>query len=498
MKQRLDGETPMNILFAASEMVPFCKTGGLADVVGALPLVLAERGHNVSVMLPGYSVIDRERYGFELTSRDIAVQIGTGTRNMMLSLARYRGIDVFLLENDGYFSRAGLYGDEKGDYVDNSKRFIFFSRGVLKAAKYTGFMPDIVHTHDWQAGLVNTYLATIYADDPLFSSAATLFTVHNLGYQGLFPPEVFYATNLPWECYHWTKLEHWGNVSFLKGGLIYADALSTVSAVYAGEITGDQLGFGMHGVFSDRRADLYGIVNGIDTTLWDPSTDPVIPARYSAEDCSGKRVCRRKLAKTCGFSAPAHVPVIGMVTRLDDQKGLDIFEDAAERLMALDVRIVVLGTGLRRHHETMTRLTERYPGRLRVFLTFDNDLARLIYAGSDAFLMPSRYEPCGLGQLIAMRYGTLPIVHDTGGLKETVQDIGDDPGYGVGFVFDEYSGGHLAGAVERAAAVFRDPRKRRWNDARNRAMRRDFSWSRSAERYEELYLKLRNEKKSRA
>ena len=483
----------MKILFAASEMVPFCKTGGLADVIGALPPVLADMGHDVAVMLPGYSVIDRKRYGFRKKTRRIDIKIGREIKPLVVSTAQWKGLVVHLLENEEYFGRKkGLYGDAGADYSDNGYRFAFFSRGVLETAKRLRFKPDIVHTHDWQAGLVNTYLAANYAKDPWFKGTATLFTIHNLGYQGVFPVEVFSITGLPREEFHWTKLEYFGEVSFIKGGIVYADAVSTVSETYANEITGESMGFGLHGALAERRGDLYGIVNGIDENLWNPEKDRYIPAVYSAGDIKGKKVCRKALLDACDLKAGVYIPVIGMVSRLDAQKGLDILEDAISRLMAMDIRMVILGTGAEEHQEKMRILTERYPESLHVTIGFDNDLAKLIYAGSDAFLMPSKYEPCGLGQLIAMKYGTLPIVHSTGGLADTVRDIDIHPSDGNGFAFDKYSSDALVGTVARAVITFRKKGRRLWRKTVKRAMNSDFSWKKSAEKYIDLFKQIGN------
>ena len=482
----------MKILFAASEMVPFCKTGGLADVIGGLPPVLADMGHDVAVMLPGYSVIDRKRYGFRKKTRRIDIPIGRKKKPLVISSTQWKGVAVYLLENGEFFGKNGLYGDDGGDYSDNGYRFVFFSRGVLEAAKRLRFKPDIVHTHDWQAGLVNTYLAAKYAKDPWFKNAATLFTIHNLGYQGLFPREVFSITGLPRGEFHWTKLEYYGKVSFIKGGIVYADAVSTVSETYADEITGESMGFGLHGALAKRRSDLYGIVNGIDQNLWNPAKDRSIPAVYSAGDMKGKKECRKALLDACGLKAGVYVPVIGMVSRLDVQKGLDILEDVMGRLMAMDIRMVILGTGAGEHQKKMRALAERYSESLHVTIGFDNNLAKMIYAGSDAFIMPSKYEPCGLGQLIAMKYGTLPIVHSTGGLADTVRDIDAHPDDGNGFAFNEYSSDAFVGTVARAVVTFRKKGRRTWKKIVKHAMNDDFTWKKSAEKYINLYKQIGN------
>jgi len=482
----------MNILFTASEMVPFCKTGGLADVIGALPPVLAGMGHEVHVMLPGYSTIDRKKHGFKERKEVFRVLVGLGTQPLSISSTVWKGVTIHLLENEVFFNRDGLYGNEEGDYTDNGRRFVFFSRGVIEAARHLGLKPSVIHAHDWQTGMVMPYLATVYANDPWFKATATLLTIHNLGYQGLFPHEIFSLTGIPWEEFKWTKMEYWGKVSFLKSGIVYADGVSTVSPTYAREITSEELGFGMHGVLMERRKDLYGIINGIDREEWSPETDMRIPARYNSGDMSGKKVCRRALLTACGLRANANNPVFGMVTRLDDQKGLDIFEAAAARLVALDIRLVILGTGTKKHHETMAKLSERFHDRIHVILRFDNDMARLIYAGSDAFIMPSKYEPCGLGQLIALQYGTLPVVRATGGLADTVRDLDEHPKNGNGFAFTAYTPEVLVNAAARAVKTFRHSGRKKWNAAVKCGMIEDFSWNASAEKYLNLYIRIRN------
>ena len=486
----------MTILFAASEMVPFCKTGGLADVLGALPPMLAKKGHEVAVMLPGHSVIDRETWGFERQQTDLSIPLGYLKKPLGISSATWNGVTVHLLENEEYFDRPGLYGDSTGDYEDNGNRFIFFSRAVLAATRSLHTRPDIVHAHDWQAALLCPYLAFERGHDPVFGKSKTLFTIHNLGYQGKFPFDIFKLTGLPDSVFTWTKLEFWGDVSFLKGGLVFGDALSTVSETYAEEITGEELGFGMEGVLSQRRDDLYGIVNGIDQDLWNPASDGSIPSNYTAGGMSGKTECRIALLKQCGLSAGKDTLVLGMVARLDDQKGLDIFEEAVDELMNLDIRLVLLGTGTEEHHETIRALAEKYPEKFHAFITFDDALARLIYAGADGFLMPSKYEPCGLGQLIAMRYGTLPVVHATGGLADTVADLDEDTVDGNGFSFAEYTSDALVSAVTRAVKAFRARGRARWKQAVLRAMTGDYSWNSAADRYIELYNRIGNRRKA--
>jgi starch synthase len=480
----------VKILFAASEMVPFCKTGGLADVIGSLPPVLASLGHEVHVILPGYSSISREKYGFREECGPFQLPVGPVTKPVAISTASWRGVSVHLLENEEYFDRPFLYGDENGDYYDNGPQFICYCRGVLEALRCIGFRPDIIHALDWQAGLIPAYLRTLYADDPFFRRVRTLFTIHNLGYQGIFPPWVFSLSGIPESEFHWQRMEFYGNVSFLKGGIVYSDSVSTVSETYAREITTEPLGFGLQGVLAQRRQVLHGILNGIDVEEWDPAVDMVLPSRYNAHDLKGKERCREVLLEKFGLSAGREVPVLGIVSRLDTQKGFDILEEAMEELAGLDLRLIILGIGAREHNEAMRQFAERYSDRVRLMLKFDIAVSRLIYGGSDAFLMPSRYEPCGLGQMIAMRYGTLPVAHSTGGLADTVFDLDRDPGKGNGFAFTEYSASALVDAVRRAMRAFTEPGRPRWNAAISRGMHEDFSWKRSAEKYISLYERM--------
>ncbi|MHB9028303.1 MAG: glycogen synthase GlgA [Candidatus Latescibacterota bacterium] len=481
----------MKILFVASEMVPFCKTGGLADVLGSLPPVLAALGHEVHVMLPGYTVIDRAKYGFRQQCEQFQVQVGPVTKPVTLSSADWRGAFIHLIENGEYFDRPALYGDEQGDYYDNGPRFICFCRGVLEAAKCICFEPDIISAHDWQAGLIPAYLETVYSRDSFFRNTRTLFTIHNLGYQGNFAPWVFSLSGVPESEFHWQRMEYYGNVSFLKSGIVYSDAVSTVSEKYAEEITAEPLGFGMQGVLAERRKDLYGILNGIDNREWDPATDMILPARFSAHDLPGKKKCRTALLEKIDLPLDNDIPLFGIVSRLDSGKGFDILEEALGKIVSIDAGLVVLGTGTREHMDALERFATRYNRRIRAILKFDITLSHLIYGGADGFLMPSRYEPCGLGQMIAMRYGALPVVHATGGLADTVFDLDRDPDRGNGFSFGEYSSDALVDALDRAVKAFHEPGRARWNLAMQRGMHADFSWKHSAEKYIALFEKMR-------
>ncbi|OGX38834.1 MAG: hypothetical protein A3C53_07020 [Omnitrophica WOR_2 bacterium RIFCSPHIGHO2_02_FULL_68_15] len=451
----------MKIAIVASEGVPFSKTGGLADVVGALPLALERLGHEVVVILPKYKGITRRR-----------ATVG-------------QGIPVLFVEHDGYFGREHLYGGKDGDYPDNLERFSFFAWRALETLKELNFRPDAIHVHDWQAALIPVYLATTYRDDPVVGQATTLLTVHNLAYQGVFPKSEFSKLGLPWELFHMEGLEYYDQVNLLKGGLLFAKRLNTVSPTYAREIQTPEYGCGLDGVLRKRRADLAGVLNGIDTTLWDPATDKALAAPFSAAKPDGKAADKRALQAALGLPTDPAAPLIGMITRLAAQKGLDLVAAAMEDFVALGVQVAVLGTGDRVFHEQFEALGRRFPNTLAVRLSFDDRLARQIYAGSDLFLMPSRFEPCGLGQMIAMRYGAIPVVRKTGGLADTVVEASADGSKGNGVVFEAAEASELAAAVRRALALYR--RRAAWTALQRRAMQTDWSWERAARCYVELY-----------
>ena len=476
----------MKVLFAASEVAPFVKTGGLADVAGSLPRALAGRGHDIRIVLPRYGRMDPRQYGLTHTATFLVPLGGWRERCDILEGRLDRNITAYFVQKDIFYARPELYGTPLGDYPDNAERFIFFSRAIPELCRAIGFSPQVIHCNDWQTGLVPLYLRSIYRQDAFLRKTRTVFTIHNLGYQGIFPPADLPLTGLGREVFTPAGIEFWGNMNFLKAGIVYADAITTVSATYSREIQTPEYGSGLDGVLRDRAADLSGIVNGIDVRAWDPAKDPAIARPYSAARLAGKEVCRRSLCKELKFR-DADGPVIGMVSRLTDQKGLDILVDALAPIMALGSRLAILGSGDDRYHRGLEDLALLYPGRMRVMLRYDDLLARRIYAGTDLFLMPSRYEPCGLGQMHALRYGSVPVVRRTGGLADTVIDHDDSAGAGTGFVFDDYSSGALTRCVARAARVFRDPVA--WKRIVQAGMRVDFSWTRSAREYEKVYRK---------
>lgn len=486
MEQRLCG------LFVAAEVAPFARTGGLGDVTGALPKVLAALGHDVRVVMPFYRLVREGPFPPPTLVTELQVPLVTGSRTarvwqgeLSASSPSCPSVPVYFLEQDEYFDRPGLYGDESGDYPDNALRFIFLCRAALAICERLQWFPHVFHCHDWHAALVPAYLRFVPGLSAQLTAAATILTIHNLAYQGIFPSWAFALTGLPPSLFRPEGMEFFGAVNFLKAGLLYADRLTAVSPTYAEEICTTEFGFGLDGVVRSRRNALVGILNGADYTLWDPATDRYLAAPYHADDLSGKAVCKAALLRTYGLPEDTKMPLIGMISRLVDQKGIDLFEAASHALLALDARFVILGTGERRYEEFLTRLAQMYPDRIGVRIGFDSALAHQVQAGSDMMLMPSRYEPCGLTQLYSLRYGTVPIVRATGGLRDTVIPFDPTTGYGTGFVFYEARPEALVAAVRAAVYTFAD--RVAWQRLMRNAMAQDFSWTRPAAQYLGLY-----------
>lgn len=484
----------MQIAMVVSEVAPFSKEGGLADVLGSLPPALSALGEEVVVFSPLYRGVreQAEKIGRPLERVEEGIfhaPVGDASVAGTAWRTQLPGSDVtaYFLENDRYYDRDGYYTtDEHTDYQDNSERFIFLSRGALELCKVLGLKPEIIHSHDWHTGLVPVYVRYIYASD--FPETATVFTVHNLAYQGLFWHWDMQLAGLPWDLFNWKMLEYYGNLSFLKAGLVGADVLTTVSETYAREIQTGEHGCGMDGVLRERSDDLFGIVNGIDTAEWDPAEDPHIAANYSADDLSGKAECKRALQREFDLPQQDDVPLMGMVCRLVDQKGLDLLADALPRLMGMDLQLVVLGQGEPRYHQLLQAAREDNPAQVGVKLAYDNEAAHRIEAGSDMFLMPSKFEPCGLNQLYSLRYGTVPVVRATGGLADTVTDYSEEAlkdGRATGFTFRRYSADALAAAVQRAVDAYAD--RENWRRLMLNGMAQDWSWKRSAGEYENVY-----------
>ncbi len=480
----------LRVVFATPEMVPFAKTGGLADVTGTLPKEIRTLGHEVLCFVPKYKKVDPARWPMKLAVERLQVPVGNEVDTGRVF--RYddpSGIQVYFIDQPEYFSRDELYGTPLGDYPDNDRRFVFFQKAVLETLKILGLKPDVIHCHDWQSALIPTYLKTLYENDSFFAKTKTVFTIHNLAYQGNFPPDSLPVTGLSWQEFRMERLEFYGKVSFLKGALVYSDALTTVSPRYAQEIQTKEYGCGMEGVLQTRREDLVGIVNGIDPAEWDPENDPDIPTPFSLKKIEGKAADKAALQKDNHFTVDENIPLFGITTRLADQKGLDILAPAMEGLMKRGVQLALLGTGEDRYHQLFQELGKRHAKQLGVHILFDARLAKRIYAGSDIFLMPSRFEPCGLGQLISFRFGTVPLVRETGGLADTVKEFDPRTGEGTGFLFKEYTSKAFLDAVDRTLETYRN--KKLWSKLMKNGMKQDFSWRASARQYVELYEKVK-------
>ena len=461
----------MKIAICASEVVPFAKTGGLADACGALPVALERLGHEVIVVMPGYKAV--------LGMKQPQVKkLGDGLSGSVIG----KNAQVYFIENDAYFNRDNLYGDKAGDYPDNLDRFSYFSRRALSLLKEQGFRPDIIHCHDWQASLVPVYKETLFAMDDFYRDTATVLTIHPIGSQGVFPKEQFPKLGLDWGVFTVDGLEYYDKVNVLKGGIVFSDAVNTVSATYAREIQTREFGFGLEGVLEKRKDSLSGIINGLDYSIWDPQTDPFIAKNYSENTFKAKARNKQELQKACRLPVTADVPLFGMVSRLAQQKGFDILGEAIDEICRLGLQLVILGTGDGKYQEILRAAQMKYPKVISLNVSFDDPLAHTIYAGADAFLMPSKYEPCGLGQMIALKYGTVPLVFKTGGLADTVTPR-------TGFLFKDYSARELVKTIKKAAGCFEN--EKIWSDIARRGMKCDFSWQESAKKYVTLYEKAR-------
>ena len=483
----------LKILVAASEMVPYVKTGGLGDVLGALPKALAGRGDEVKVFIPHYGSLSKEQHQLEEFGWSLKIPIGDRQEPMSISSFRDRksGLEICFVANPHFFDRPGLYTDPetKKDFIDNDERFAFFSRSVLETARKIGFKPDLIHVHDWQAGLIPVYLKTIYANDPFFKGVKSVLTIHNMAHQGVFAKERYKGLCLPEELFWATgPIEFYGKVNFLKAAIVYADMITTVSPRYAEEIQTGQFGCGLEGVLKERSADLAGVLNGVDYTIWSPSRDKKIPFKYYIANLSGKRMNKIELLRLAKLPIREKIPLIGIITRLAHQKGLDLIQEAADRLFAMDIQMIVLGSGEEKYHRLFRMLEKKYPDKLKAYLVYDENLAHLIEAGSDIFLMPSLFEPCGLNQLYSLKYGTVPIVNEVGGLADTIIDVDSETGEGTGFVFSEETSEAMLSALRRAVDSY--AKRRTWTKIMKAGMRKDFSWDMSVDRYSELFKQL--------
>ncbi|MCF8240808.1 MAG: glycogen synthase GlgA [Melioribacteraceae bacterium] len=486
----------LKILFVTSEVVPFIKTGGLADVSSALPQKLQEQGHQVRIVVPKYGAIDERKYKIHEVVRLKDLTTTIGKKEVVFSLrssflvGQKARVQLYFLDNEEYFgSRHSLYADPLTgkDFPDNDERFILLARSVFELIIKLGWVPDVIHCNDWQCGLVPAYLKTLFKDTPLFQPVKTLFTIHNLSYQGEFPKTTFAKTGLPDELNNTKGIIHNNKVNYLKAALNFADVINTVSETYANEICKDkEISGGLNTVLCKRQDDLFGIVNGIDSLIWNPEKDKKIAKKYSIKSLDDKTENKIALAEKFGFDYKENVPVIGLISRLYDSKGLDLIQKAFKDLMKLDIRLVLLGTGEKKFHKFFEEALMKYSDKFSCYLGFDDELAHLIEAGADMYLMPSKYEPCGLNQMYSLVYGTVPIVRETGGLADTVENFDEKEQTGNGFVFKKYDQKDMIKEIKRAIKIYTNDKKT-WQKIQKSGMKSNFTWMNSAKNYVDLY-----------
>lgn len=480
----------MKILFVSSEVSPFAKTGGLADVAGSLPKALKKKGHDVRIIMPLYQCVETGGFTIKKSRKGFEIPIDGVMQKGLLRQTALGDIPVYLVENREYFHRPALYGTPAGDYPDNSQRFGFFCQGVVDLLKRLDFRPDIIHCHDWQTALIPFIIKHEHTEDPFFAKTGLVYTIHNLAYQGIFERQALPSLGLNDSHFTVERLEYYGKINLMKGGILAADVVNTVSSTYCREIQTEEMGCGLHGVLQQRAHDLYGILNGIDYQDWNPSTDPFIFKNFKASALSGKAGNKKNLQKALGLQQNPATPLLGMITRLSAQKGLDLLEKILPQLLEKDLQLVLLGTGDEKYMKMLAAFQEKSCDALSIHLDFDLGLARRIYAASDMFLMPSHYEPCGLGQLIALRYGSVPVVRKTGGLADTVFDAREGIREPNGFTFDDYTPEAFLDAINRALEVYGVRKK--WDKIVRSGMNSDFSWDHSTDEYEALYDKALN------
>ncbi|HZX48389.1 MAG TPA: glycogen synthase GlgA [Nitrospirota bacterium] len=478
----------MNILYCTPEVTPFSKTGGLGDVAGSLPKALSATGCDVRIITPKYSGISDSTYKLKKVKDNLTIRIGNREEAGGIYEGKLPGskVPVYFVSSSKYFNRAELYQENGKDYEDNLERFSFFSMMALHSMDMLGWQPDIIHCNDWQTALIPIYLKTVIKA----RNIGAIFTIHNIGYQGLFKREQLPITGLDWKLFNIKNLEYFGKINLLKGGIIFSDIVTTVSPSYSREIQTEVYGYGLEGVLKERSKDLYGIINGVDYDEWDPSKDDHIKVKYSIKSIAHKKECKKELQKKCGLPV-TDKPLIGMVSRLDDHKGYDILAEIMDELMLLDIQMVMLGTGKAKYQDIFKKFKKKYPDKLSLNLFFDNTLAHKIEAGSDLFLIPSKYEPCGLSQLYSFKYGTVPVAHKTGGLADTITDFIPstiDDKKATGFLFSHYSPDALLKAVMLSLYVYED--KVTWKKVVISGMKSDFSWKQPAKEYVRLYEKL--------
>lgn len=478
----------MRILYASSEVYPFAKTGGLADVAGALPPALERLGHEVKIIMPKYKAISENQWGLKRL-REFTVSLGGKKHSVVLWMTDLpkSSVELFLLSCDPLSDRIGFYQDNGKDYPDNLEAFSLFCRALLEVPKLLNWPPDILHLNDWQTALTLAYLRSHFKKDSFYKTSGTVFTIHNLAFQGIVPGSLFPKLDLPGDYFTPETLEYYGNVNFLKAGLIFSDVVTTVSPTYSREILTPEFGCGMEGLLQNRQKELFGILNGADYQKWNPANDRSLPRGYSLKALEGKEVSKRSLQRKCKFPEK-DIPLIGMVSRLTPQKGTDLVIDLIEELISLDLQMVILGVGDPELEERFKEARGRYGEKISVHLTFDEKFAHRVIAGSDIFLMPSRYEPCGLSQIYALRYGAIPLVRKTGGLADTIIDATPRnilSRIANGFMFETGTPHSLLTAIRLAICLYQD--RPVWNSLIRAAMSADFSWDRSAKEYIQIY-----------
>lgn len=473
------------VLFVSPEAAPFAKTGGLADVTGSLPAALLDKGVDARVILPLYGVIPQKFKDSMTYKKYIYVNVGWRNQYCGIFEAQYKGVKFYFLDNEYYFKRQGLYG-----YDDEAERFAYFCKAVLEAIPHLDFIPDIIHCNDWESGMVPVFLKCIYRDNDMYKNMRTLFTIHNLKYQGVFPKQILGdILGLEEEYYTPEKLEFHNGVSFIKGGLTFSDYITTVSPTYSCEIQEPYSGEGLDGLIRSRRGSLAGILNGIDYSEYDPSKDPFIFVNYSDRDIDGRHENKKRLQEMLNLDVSSRIPVIGIITRLVCQKGLDLVEQVLDDIISLGAELIVLGTGEGKYESMFTDAAFRHKRRISANIKFDDVLAHRIYAGSDIFLMPSKFEPCGLGQIIALRYGSVPLVRETGGLKDTICPFNEYTMEGNGFSFADYNAHDMLYTIKRAVDFY--SKEDIWSGIAKKAMACDYSWDASASRYAKIYDALK-------
>jgi len=478
----------LKVLFLSPEAVPFAKTGGLGDVAGALPAALKRLGADVRLVLPLYRIVREGDFKTRRLLDDLEIPLGKEKFTAdVLEAKTAESIPVYLIERDDMYDRPNLYGNARGDYYDNLERFTFFAHASLRIAQAISFKPDVIHCHDWQTGLVPALVKGPYSNVSNFAGVPSVFTIHNIGYQGIFPVEKLSVTGLPKsEFFHPEGLEFWDKISLLKSGIVYSEAITTVSPKYAEEIQAPEYGMGMEGILETRRAPLHGILNGADYRLWDPVHDLHITETYSPQDMVGKRRCKESLIQEMGLDRSLQGrPLLAMISRLDAQKGLDLVAKVLGKILTMDVGLIVLGSGDEKIQQALQKAAKKNPGRVGLFIGFNQPLAHRIMAGADIFLIPSRYEPCGLTQMYALKYGTVPVVRSTGGLDDTIVQFDPQKGRGNGFKFGPYKPASFLAAIRRAVELFQNSGA--WNGLVANGMKADFSWDRSAQNYMDLY-----------